>query len=55
MKKIYTLPNVEVIATSKSDVIATSWDFQIDTTNRENIAKDPFAPVGAQILGGQEA
>lgn len=50
MKKLYTLPNVEVIAASENDVIATSWVFQTDETNRENIAKDPFAPASSQIL-----
>ena len=49
MKKFYTLPNMEVIATSDSDVIATSFDFFVDETNRENVAKDPFAPVSTQI------
>lgn len=47
MKKTYMLPELEIVIASEIDTFSLS--FIIDETNRENVVKDPFAPMSTQI------
>ena len=54
MKKLYTLPKMDVIAASQGDIL--TYSVIADTLNRENVVRDPFAPKSAQVtFGNQEA
>lgn len=41
MKRLYTLPKMEVIVSCEEDVLTLSYIY--DQENKENIVRDPFA------------
>ena len=43
MKRLYTLPKMEVLVADQADVLTLSYIH--DTKNLENIVRDPFAPA----------
>ena len=43
MKKVYMLPELELICSANTDVL-TSSPYFVDTDNREIVSGDPFLP-----------
>ena len=46
MKKLYTLPKMEKLTISQTDILTLSYIY--DGKNHENIVRDPFAPAVAK-------
>ena len=54
MKKLYTLPKMDVIPASQGDIL--TYSVIADTLNHENVVRDPFAPKSTLVVfNNQEA